>query len=111
MWIASKYGFFSIVKKEDVFHVRARCQADLDNLRSASGISDDVKESYPGSDYPWRLIVGTESLGKVFQALEATIDYGNFKGMIGTTSDQRDKLDAYHHIWAEMNRWQESKGR
>lgn len=110
MWIASKYGFYSIVKKEDVFHVRARCRADLENLRVASGIDDDVKESYPGSDYPWRLIVGGESLAKVFDSLEESIDYGNFKGMIGGTPNQRNKLDAYHRIWAEMNRWQESKG-
>lgn len=111
MWIASKHGFFSIVRKEDVFHVRARGKGDLDNLRNAAGLAEQVQESYPGSDYPWRLIVGSESLGKVFEALEATIDYGNFKGMIGATPDQRDKLDAYHRIWAEMDRWQESKGR
>ena len=32
MWIASKFGWFSIVKKTDGWHVRARVRQDLETL-------------------------------------------------------------------------------
>ena len=38
MWIASKYGFFSIVKKKEGFHVRGRSLKDLKNLKKAASI-------------------------------------------------------------------------
>lgn len=109
MWVASKYGFYSIVQKEEVFHVRARSKEDLEGLKDASGIPEEVLKSYAGSDYPWRLIVSGESLLKVFSALQASVDYGNFKGMIGNTPSQTDKLRPYHDIWSTMYSWQKSK--
>ncbi len=44
MWIASKFGFFSIVQKQApteespaVYHVRARLRADIENLLNLPG--------------------------------------------------------------------------
>jgi hypothetical protein len=110
MWVASKLGFFSIVRKGEVFHVRGRARGDLDKLKAASGVAEEVVESWAGSDYAWRMIVSASSLGEVMAALEGSVDYGNFKGMIGAQPDQADKLDAYHEIWRVMDRWGREAG-
>jgi hypothetical protein len=73
-------------------------------------VAEEVVESWAGSDYPWRMIVSPASLGEVMAALEGSVDYGNFKGMIGVEPDQADKAGAYHEIWDVMNRWGREAG-
>lgn len=34
------------------------------------------------------------------------IDYGNFKSEVGKQPSQRDKIPAYHKVWAAMERLQ-----
>jgi hypothetical protein len=51
MWVFSQNGFFSIVRKPDGFHVRARQKEDLVRV----GLTP-IK-SFAGSDYPWRAIL------------------------------------------------------
>jgi hypothetical protein len=41
-------------------------------------------------------------LRAIFLRLADSIDYPNFKDRISETPDQRDRLGAYHHIWALM---------
>jgi hypothetical protein len=97
MWIFTDKGFFSIVKQKDVWHIRARRKQDLVNL----GL--EPVASYPGSDYPWRSLVrDPNELRAIFLRLADSIDYPNFKDRISETPDQRDRLGAYHHIWALM---------
>lgn len=104
MWIASKLGFFSIVRKAtDEFHIRARAKRDLENLVSA-GFPAEVVPSYPGSDYPWRIIAKAVQMPQLWQLLGESVDYGNFKGQIAQTPDQRAKLHSYHEIWAIMQK-------
>ena len=44
---------FSIVRKEaELFHIRARCREDLEQLALAAG-TGTPSQSYEGSDYPW----------------------------------------------------------
>lgn len=101
MWIASKYGFFSIVEKENGFHVRARVQHDLEELLAATGIAEQV-QVWPGADYRYRIIVGAPAICKVFSTLSSSIDYSNFKSMIDATPNQRAKQYAYSDIWSTM---------
>jgi hypothetical protein len=103
MWIFSQEGFYSIVQKEDSFHVRARRQRDLVNV----GLSP-VK-SYPGSDYPWRAILNNKiELLKLVERLGDSVKYPNFKNRIGERADQKSRLGTYHKIWALMAKEQES---
>ena len=44
MWICSKLGFFSIVKKDDRWHVRARARVDLKALKKATGLRLPIEE-------------------------------------------------------------------
>ena len=107
MWIASKFGFYSIVcKDEDQFHVRARLIGDLQNLLAATGLDEEIHQS-DYSDYKYRLVVGHDAVRKITSTLAETLDYPNFKNKIAETSSQATKLDAYHEIWEVMYSEQE----
>ncbi|EJF11925.1 hypothetical protein [Pontibacter sp. BAB1700] len=106
MWIASKYGFFSIVAKDNGFHVRARVQLDLEELLAATGIAEQV-QIWPGADYRYRIIVGATDISKVFSTMASSIDYSNFKSMIDATPNQLAKRYAYSDIWCTMYQLQE----
>lgn len=102
MWIASKFGFYSIVcKEEDEFHIRARLQVDLENLLVATNLDEQIYQS-DRADYRYRLVVGSDAVKKVFSILCESINYPNFKNQIAETPSQQDKLDAYHDIWSVM---------
>jgi hypothetical protein len=102
MWIASKFGFFSIVRKgEDQFHVRARVRTDLENLLVAADLDEKIHES-DLSDYKYRLVVGHDAVRKIQLSMSETLDYPNFKNQIEVTPSQEHKLGAYHQIWEIM---------
>ena len=107
MWLCTRLGFFSIVRKEpDTFHIRARCREDLEQLAKAAGAGNPVA-SFSGSDYPWRILCCADELPVFMQALTTSIDYGNFKSAIAASLTQRPKLSAYHDIHHRMVEWQE----
>jgi hypothetical protein len=108
MWIASKYGFYSIVKKEGHFHVRARTKKDLVDLLATAELDFPV-EIWPAADYRFRFRIpekDLDSLSVIFGTLMDSIDYTNFKSEIAATPGQRKKLPAYHEIWHTMAREQ-----
>lgn len=106
MWLFTKHGFYSIVQKApNEWHIRSRAMADLENLRAVYlGLPAPV-ESYPGSDYPFRIILqgrnAAAAMAQMFVLLSKSIDYPNFKSRISCSS-QREKLAAYGKIWAIM---------
>lgn len=115
MWIASKYGWFSIVLKEGAYHVRAREEGDLFTLILAVQANfPDFKpevEEWPEADYRYRIRLdpASDAISDVFASLCCSIDYANFKSAIGVTKHQRHKLPAYHQIWATMQKLQPTK--
>ena len=45
MWLCTKLGFYSIVRKEpDTFHIRARCREDLEQAALACGMVSTVSD-------------------------------------------------------------------
>ena len=107
MWIASQFGFYSIVcKGEDQFHVRARVRSDLENLLVATDLDEKIHEN-DISDYKYRLVVDHDAVRKITSTLAETLDYSNFKNKIAETPSQEPKLHAYHCIWEVMYSEQE----
>lgn len=102
MWLFTVHGFYSIVQKGDVFHVRAREKADLENLRELIPGLPTVQDSYKGSDYPFRLLLAEDQKNAVVKTLGDSIDYPNFKSAVGQKADQRGKLGKYHEVWGVM---------
>lgn len=114
MWICSKLGFFSVVRKPgDLFHIRARVRKDLENLVDAVGSHrnwkitiHDSHETDPRADYAFRIVVPEKWWGAFGIILVESVDYANFKGIVGATPDQRERLPIYSRFHHEMERFQ-----
>jgi hypothetical protein len=115
MWIASKYGWFSLVKKDGGYHVRARDENDLRLLQAAVGGDFAGLQIHltPSADYCSRVFVPEEGSKEIITSIMATlgesVDYANFKSMIAASPEQRDKLHSYHGVWARMDEYQSMK--
>jgi hypothetical protein len=103
MWLCTKIGFYSLVKKgtPGTWQIRARVPKDLQNLVAAAKIDVPVITT-PKGDYGWRIVVNASQMARVFEVLASSIDYDNFKDCIARTPDQKEKLDAYHHFWGGL---------
>ncbi len=102
-WVASKYGFFSIVLKDGHHHIRSRVEADLQELIAIHPwASEFSNEEWPSADYRYRLRIpqGDPAFGEFMEILFSSVDYSNFKSHIAANPAQRHKLDAYHRIWS-----------
>jgi hypothetical protein len=110
MWIASKHGWFSFVLKDGHFNIRARRKRDLATLLEHTvDLEGDYEiETWPAADYRFRIRIPEHSddFACLFGVLCASVDYGNFKSMIGASTTQRDKISEYHEIWAIMHQYQ-----
>jgi hypothetical protein len=112
MWILTKIGFYSIIKKPShlnpdgpaVFNIRGRDKDDL--KRFAELVSPDLAKrpivnEYAHSDYPYRVYLNTqEEMDAVMAKLSALIDYNNFKDTIKATPHQKTKLEPYEEFWS-----------
>lgn len=103
MWLMTKHGFYSIVrKKSGEFHVRSRERHDLESLLQRVPLPGVEIQTSSATDYSHRIIVGREMVLKILQFLGETLDYGNFKEMIHENPDQSQKTTAYGEIWKVM---------
>ena len=106
MWLFTKQGFYSIVRKADgLWHVRARARKDLENLNRLAGTDHAIHRS-ADADYRWRLVVPGAEARALIGKLADDIDYANFKGVVARTPGQADKLGILHEIWELMYRYQ-----
>ncbi len=92
MWLMTKYGFFSIVRKAPgTFHVRSREIRDIENLVRHVPLPGARILDTTGRDYSARIIVGPEEVRAILNFLGENIDYDHFQEMIGNTPDQSHK--------------------
>jgi len=106
MWIASKFGFFSIVKdistnqNVHIWMVRARVKSDIENVADLLEIEHgDIIES-DDSDYQYRILVNLPQLEDLMSEFAVNVDYPNFKDMIAETDDQMSKVPFYTRVWS-----------
>ncbi|MCC5805575.1 MAG: hypothetical protein JJU00_04520 [Opitutales bacterium] len=116
MWIFTRHGFFSIAHRPEMdaehpVQIRARCREDLEALRGRWGALLGARPviDTPQGDYPARMCVTGETFEALLRETARDLDYGNFKGEIGRTPGQADKLRAYHDIWGTMADYQRRK--
>jgi hypothetical protein len=108
MWIMSKAGAYSVVRKgkPGEYQVRGRERRDLQNLLMLVDMPADRLIVTRSGDYGFRLIVNETELGRIFAALMGTIDYTNFKDEVARHSDQAHKLRVYHEVWHLLSKLQ-----
>lgn len=111
MWLFTQFGFYSIVRKQDGIHVRARVRKDLENLKKAAHLDGDIldwRKPKPGgskADYPYRIILtDNAALRRIMRVLADTLDYPNFKSQVEATPDQNQREAAYFKVWDVMRR-------
>jgi hypothetical protein len=115
MWVACKFGFFSIVQKDGGWHVRARNPQDLQLLQNAVGGEFATEKIHltAEADYCSRIFIkddangiGRAAFDRMMDVVGASVDYGNFKDSIADNPTQEDKMHAYHRVWATMLEYQ-----
>ncbi len=109
MWLATKYGFFSVVAHQDdpdLVQVRARSRADLGHLRGfAQGRGIPIPDIVmtPANDYCCRIFMTRQSWTQLGGELATEIDYPNFKEQV-RGEPLRDA--AYTQMWSAMRTFQ-----
>jgi hypothetical protein len=115
MWILTTTGMFSVVahdgqranapqwpqgvSSEGALLVRARSEADLRAMLSATDLPSSRAMSTPNADYPWRALV-TRAEWARFMTLEIQrLDYANFKARVMEVQG-RERHDAYSRVWS-----------
>ena len=106
MWLFTKHGFFSVVKKkfkkdDKPYQIRARVKNDLHNLIDRCSLDEDIIDT-SNSDYRYRITVDRVDLNRVMDSIVDDLDYSNFKSMVHGVEDQKDKMNAYYKVWQAM---------
>jgi len=103
MWIFTKFGFFSVVKKDgdDFLTVRSRVLGDLDNLKKLylPKLSKIIKNA--GTDYPYRAKVAKDDFADGMYKISMDIDYSNFKDEVKILMGN-DRANTYGNVWAAL---------
>lgn len=116
MWIATKFGYYSIVQtkgsNQNLFMVRSRSKQDLENLKNEISIfrKRKIKEDF-FADYFYRIFINREELYSLMMFIVMNIDYSNFKDEIKANKSQKDKLGYYSEIWGIMFDYQYHKSK
>jgi hypothetical protein len=119
MWIMSRHGFFSVVKKPscapDELEVRARCRKDLEVLKKQTGSKSKILTN-AGTDYPFRIVMRQEIWAKFLADEAMEINYANFKDevLFGKSETQRGRKhrhDVYFEVWRALLSLSEKPGR
>lgn len=115
MWLFTKHGFYSVTKaeytkKKNLYQIRARTDVDLINLKNeVTCLRAKKVHCFEGADYRYRIFVFPSELAQVFDRLQDTLDYSNFKNKVHATPNQADKYSFYSKVWGVMFGYQRSK--
>jgi len=119
MWVFTKSGYYSVVKKPgcalDELEVRARCRKDLEVLKKQTGAKSKILTN-AGTDYPFRIRMSREIWAKFLADEALSIDYPNFKdevlfGKAEGPRRRRHRHDVYHEVWRALLSLSEKPGR
>jgi hypothetical protein len=105
MWIATDFGFFSIVQKpwdkdRGTLTVRARVRGDLVSFVAKTGASTAIVEDQE-ADYRYRVQVPAADVATVLGFAAAAIDYDNFKSRVGKTQGGK-RASIYARVWGVL---------
>jgi 8-oxo-dGTP pyrophosphatase MutT (NUDIX family) len=103
MWLFTKFGFFSIVRKhpDGPLTVRSRTRGDLDRLRTHYLPALSPSLPHQGSDYPWRATVDGVHLAQAMGQIVSDMDYDNFKDEVAQSLGV-GRAKRYSKIWSAL---------
>jgi hypothetical protein len=71
-------------------------------------LKDRQIETFPGSDYPFRIFVEKPVWSSVMKELADELDYDNFKSAVAKEPNSSDYEECLHDVWAIMRRLENS---
>jgi hypothetical protein len=114
MWIHTKNGFYSVVKKKNEEHLtlRARCKEDMDAFIEAMGefepgICEANVKVNVGTDYMYRIQITKKEFNLFMGLTIRELDYDNFKN--ASCGEDSIRHDAYYRCWKAMYDMQNRK--
>ena len=113
MWIATKYGWFSMVRAHDGirFMVRARRKSHLEELIYAMDflkVSNTQIVETVHTDYKFRIFITEAQLKMIMLEMVEDLDYSNFKNEAKEFQEGRqvegtdNYIESLHQVWWEM---------
>lgn len=103
MWLMTRFGFFSVVQKNDDSHltIRARVKSDLDRLRRhyLPQLSETV--GHGGTDYPWRAAAAKKDFAEAMKRIAEDIEYPNFKNEVSLSLGS-GRAHRYGKVWTAL---------
>lgn len=112
MWIQTKFGFFSIVrKKEDAadgtLTIRARVEGDLENLRDHFLPEMGEISKTPHNDYRFRARAPQAAVANALAKAVMDIGYGNFKNEVAAKQGNA-RAKVYGKVWDVLYQMQDN---
>lgn len=107
MWVFTRDGFFSVVKKgceTDEVMVRARQKSDLVELGTRLNFTLCIQTD-TGTDYAFRAVLKKSDWAGYLADEAMHLDYENFKGALSNKDHARQT--AYCQCWKALLDWQE----
>jgi 8-oxo-dGTP pyrophosphatase MutT (NUDIX family) len=103
MWLFTRLGFFSVVRKENDDHltIRSRTQGDLLRLCRYYLPKAGDPVAHAGTDYPWRVRCPQNDFAEALQKIAGDIDYGNFKNEVAL-SVGKTRAAHYGKVWSAL---------
>jgi 8-oxo-dGTP diphosphatase len=113
MWLATSFGFFSIVRKSDdtaarTITVRARVKSDLEKLRERYLPQMGPVQTDVGTDYRYRAKVGHADFAIALLRIGLDIDYSNFKDCVAKRQGV-GRAHVYGELWHVLLKLQEGE--
>lgn len=112
MWLFTPEGFYSVVNAEEFGHplqVRARCDDDLDRLRSSFFPTLGENVLLPGRDCPVRAFTTHEGFAECLSKIAMAIDYDNFKSTVAARHTS-ERAHLYGYVWSNCRKIEQGNG-
>jgi hypothetical protein len=101
MWIFTKNGFVSAVRKKEYPQVLTVRSRDRESLQELSAVADVQIAKSPDGDYPYRVFVKPEIFASWVADAAIDIDYHNFKGVVAEVRGY-EFAKSLHSVWLAM---------
>lgn len=102
MWLATDFGFFSVVQKdgEKLLTVRACVLGDLEALRHyCPELGPTI--TTPLADYGYRAHVSHKAWGEALAKIGQAVDYHNFKDSVAERQGI-ERAAIYSRVWTDL---------
>ena len=108
MWLATDFGFFSIVEKSDDTHentltIRARVREDLETLGARYLPSLGPIGESTSTDYRYRAKASREAFAIALSKIALDLDYSNFKNVVAVRQG-KDRAHVYSGVWSVLTK-------